>query len=308
MLSDILQVITGLFLLYFGGEFLVTGAEKLGRKIGFSGLIVGIVIVAFGTSAPELAVSLDAALTDNPDIALTNILGSNLANIGLVLALTTFIGGVMISRDLFKIDLSSMIIGFIAVAYFLIDNQLSRIEGILLLAGLISYITFRIKTLKHTGTATSVNNLPNSNTLRNCLLVIIGFGMLAIGGDVLVSGASTLAKDFGVSKAVIGFTIVAIGTSLPEIAASIAAVRMGHGEIAIGNVVGSNIWNSFGVFGITASIAPLTGQNIPSHMIYAMLIAGLILWGFCLVSARLKLVHGLILISGYFGYMIFAVL
>ena len=308
MLFDILQVIAGLLLLYFGGEFLVSGAEKLGRKIGFSGLIVGIVIVAFGTSAPELAVSLDAALTDNPDIALTNVLGSNLANIGLVLALTTFIGSVTISRDLFRIDLSSMIIGFIAIAYFLLDNQLSRIEGILLITGLICFLTFRIKTLKKAELDTSTSDLPNSNTLRNCLLVIAGFGMLAIGGDILVSGASALAKDFGVSKAVIGFTIVAIGTSLPEIAASIAAVRMGHGEIAIGNVVGSNIWNSFGVFGITASVAPLTGQNLPSHMIYAMLIAGLVLWGFCLLSARLKLVHGLILISGYFGYMLFAVI
>ena len=253
MFFELILVTFGLCLLYFGGELLVKGAVDIGERIGLSTLVIGLTLVAFGTSAPELAVSLDAALTDHPDIAIANILGSNLANLGLVAGITAIVGRVVLDRDLAMKDLPVMLTAMLLLTWLLYDASLSRTEGVLLTTALVIYVSYRVMQGKRL-VSTQFKSHPNpadTNPTTPAARILVGLLLLGFGGDLLVDNAAHLAGRFHVSEAFIGFSVVAIGTSLPEIATSIAAVRLGQGKVAIGNIIGSNIWNSLGVLGVS---------------------------------------------------------
>ena len=302
--TDSAFIIAGLVLLYFGAQLLVKGSEQLGYKLGFDTLVVGITFVAFGTSAPELAITLDAVITGNPDLAVANIIGSNLANICLVVGLTTFLGTVSLPSSVVFRDMVFMLLAFIVLSIFLADSSLNRLEGLALFLGLVFYLGYRIIRSKHNGE--QVEKHARELSYSWCLVyVFLGACMLGLGGDVLVTGASDMALHLGVSQTTIGLTVVAMGSSLPEIAASLYAARIGRGGIALGNVIGSNIWNSLGVLGIGAMFAPIRSSSLELHMLAAMLGAGILLWLLLHTGSGLRARQGFLLIGGYLAYLAF---
>ncbi len=304
----LLQICGGLVALYFGGEALVRGAEVIGRRLGMSSLLLGLTVVAFGTSAPELAVSIDAAITGRPDIALANVVGSNLANIGLVAALVALLGPVATERVVVRQDVPMMMLSFLALVVCLLDGVIEFHEGLLLFIALAIYTLHLLRGRRGTADEPEAEEAGEvaAGIPRAVLLAAAGVALLAVGGDQLVAGAAGLAERFEVSEAWIGLTVVAVGTSLPEIAASLVAARRGHSGMAIGNVVGSNIWNSLGVLGLSAAVVPLQARTLEWHMLGAMLAAGLLLWWMLWRSGVIGRWSGALLLVGYLGYQVAA--
>jgi len=299
VLIQILLVIAGLVALYFGGELLVRAAVQIGQRLGLSSLVLGLTIVAFGTSAPELAVSLDAALVGSAEIAIANVVGSNLANIALVLALSAVLLPIAIQKNVLVRDLPVMLAGFAAIWLMLLDGVISRLEGGMLLAALAAYLVMVIRTSRE-GDVEETDAF-HDPVWKVILMLALGIILLAAGGHWLVKGAIFIASALGVSEAVIGMTVVAVGTSLPEIAASLISIKKGHSCMAVGNVVGSNIWNSLGVLGATSLVLPLEQGGVSLLMLAMMAAAGIVLWLFCRTRYQLSRVEGGLLLCGYFA-------
>jgi cation:H+ antiporter len=302
------QAALGLVLLYFGGEWLVRGASALAARLGVSPLAIGLTVVAFGTSAPELVVSLQATLSGSSDIAVGNVVGSNIANIGLILGLAAVIQTLEVHANIIRIDTPLMIAACVLLLAMLADGQISRLEGALLLAGLIGYIGVtlwqsRRETAEIQAEFAAGSPRDHGSMLHHLLLVGLGLAALVGGGKALVGAAVTLAAGFGVSEAVIGLTIVAIGTSLPELAASTIAALRGQGDIALGNVIGSNLFNVLGILGVTASVTPLPRGGVDWITLGVMLAFALVLWPFAMSQRRLVRLEGMALLAGYAGYI-----
>lgn len=266
-LTTFAYLIAGLVLLVAGAEVLVRGAAKLAAQFGIPPLIVGLTVVAFGTSAPETAVSVQAALNGSGDIAIGNVVGSNIANVLFILGLTALIAPLIVSRQLIRLDVPIMI-GASLVTYALAwDGTLSRVDGAVLFVSIIGYTLFLIKSSRRANPGTAANDefvkefarqahpKPYSS-LINAGLVIFGLILLVVGSKFLVEGAVSLARALGLSELVIGLTVIAVGTSLPELATSILAAVRGQRDIAVGNIVGSNIFNLLCVLGLSALVAP----------------------------------------------------
>lgn len=259
MLINFLQLILGLPLLYFGGDFLITGSVRLGQKYKISPFILGATIIGFGTSAPELAVSILAAQKGAPELALGNVIGSNVANVGLVLGLTAFLIPLTIGKKRLKEETPAFLLTTFLIMFLIWDLHLTTLEGgfmVLLLAGHL-WNSFRKKEASEIDMEGETGFWSEKGIFFQFLLIVFGLGLLVFGAKLLVDGAVAIAQSMGVSEWYIGISIVAIGTSLPEIVSSIMAAKRGHGEMAIGNVFGSNIFNILMVLGITALIQPL---------------------------------------------------
>lgn len=258
----IAQAAAALIMLYLGGESLIRGAAALASRLGVSSLAIGLTVVAFGTSAPELVVSVDAALSGANDISVGNVVGSNIANIALILGVAALLRPAMVQSKLVRIDAPIMIAVSLVLLAVLGNGRASRLEGLVLLTGLAAYTAFTywgarresepIREEIASAAAHRATSMP-----VGVLLVIAGLLLLVGGGHLLVTSAVVLASSLGISQAVIGLTIVAVGTSLPEAATSVIASIRGQGDIAIGNVVGSNIFNILGILGLTAIVHPL---------------------------------------------------
>jgi len=298
-LIDLLFILLGLLALYAGGELLVRAAIVIGARMGLSTLVTGLTIVAFGTSAPELAVSIDAALVGSTEIAISNVVGSNFANIALVLALSALLTPIAVESLVLKRDLPVMLVGFVITLWMLLDAVISRLDGSILLIGLLGYLGYVIWHTRQQRIDVSPADLSAQPVPVTVLMLIGGIVLLSLGGHLLVQSAVTIAEQLGVSEAVIGMTIVAVGTSLPEITASLVSILRGHGVMAIGNVVGSNIWNTFGVLGVTSVIIPLQRGQVTDAMIGVMIGSGLLLWIFCRTRFQISRVEGGVLLAGY---------
>lgn len=262
----LLLFIVGLALLVVGAEWLVRGAARLAAAIGVSPLVIGLTIVAFGTSAPELAVSIRAAITGEADIAFGNVIGSNIFNILVILGLSAAITPLIVAQQLVRLDVPLMIGVTLITVLFAQDANISRLEGGVLFAGLIVYIAYLfIQSRRETDAAiqqeyeAEFGERPKgaAQTALNGLLAAAGLVMLAIGSRWLVEGAVMLARAIGVSELIIGLTIISGGTSLPEVATSVVAAIKGERDIAVGNAVGSNIFNLLSVLGLSSIVAPL---------------------------------------------------
>ena len=256
-LTDVLLLVGGFALLVGGGEVLVRGASGVARAVGLSPLVVGLTVVSFATSAPELAVTLDAAFSGSPGLAIGNVVGSNIANVLLVLGVSALVTPLVVRSRVVKMDVPVMIA--MSVAFFLLalDGSISTLDGALLLGALVVYVVRAIVTSRRTSHATPDQDVRAQRPLwLNLLLVAGGVGLLVLGANWLVGSATGIAAALGVSDLVIGLTVVAIGTSLPELATSVIAVRRGERDLAVGNVVGSNIFNIGSVLGITAVVSP----------------------------------------------------
>lgn len=261
-----LLIAGGLTILVLGAEVLVRGASRLAAALGISPLVIGLTIVAFGTSSPELAVSLQSALNGQPDLAIGNVVGSNILNVLLILGLSALITPLLVAQQLVRLDVPIMIGASILVWGLALNGVISQVEGAALFGLMLIYIGFLLWQSQRERSAAVMAEYTQEyapaepqrvrRNLLNGMLVIIGLGLLIFGSRLFVQGASDLARAFGLSELVIGLTIVALGTSLPEVAASLMAALKGERDIAVGNVVGSNIFNLLTVLALTALVAP----------------------------------------------------
>lgn len=256
--------VLGLILLVLGAELLVGGAARLAARLGISPLVVGLTVVALGTSAPELAVSISAAMSPGgADVAMGNIVGSNIFNILVILGLTAVVAPLVVQRQLIRFDAPLMILACAASWVMGLDGTIDRDDGLLLVAALITYMAILVWIARRANQGGAVEDVPApaADTLAarvpvQLAMLVVGLGMLVVGSGWLVDGAVAFARLFGVSELIIGLTIVAAGTSLPEVATSVLAAVRGQREIAVGNVVGSSIFNILCVLGISAVVSP----------------------------------------------------
>lgn len=256
----VIKLLAGFILLFFGGNWLVDGGVALARRFRISPLVIGMTIVAFGTSAPELLVSLISAIKGSAGIAIGNVVGSNIANIGLILGLTALICPIETDNSKVIRHGSIMIAASLLLMVFALKSGITRIEGLTLIAGLILFTTISVRKGRTQPQEADIDSQEGKSmtVLAAIGLIVLSCAMLAFGADILVDGATTIASAIGVSDKVIGLTIVALGTSLPELAASVAAAFKKQMDISIGNIIGSNIFNILCVLGVSTSIKPIS--------------------------------------------------
>ena len=300
---DYLLLILGLAVLIFGGDLLVKGASGIALKLNMDPMVVGLTVVSLGTSAPELIVSIKSALNGNPDIAMGNVVGSNIANLGLVLAITAIMFPIAVNRKVLRIDWPVMVF-FAALAFiFGLDNLITRFEGGVLLVTLVVYIyklLQRGKSHPDNGDIEIDTDAEKESMMKLILLLFGGMVALYLGSEWFLGGAIDIGRSFNLSESVIGVTIVAFGTSAPELAASVIAAYRKETDIALGNLLGSNIFNIGAVLGTTSIISPLViDAKIMNIDILWMLGIAVILFPLMVFKKKLSLLSGIILFSLY---------
>ena len=303
---EYLQFILGLVVLVFSGKYLVEGGSCVAKHFKLSPLVVGITVVAFGTSAPELIVSVNAAFTGNPEIAIGNVIGSNIANIGLVLALTAIIIPIPVNRaSVFK-DWPVMMLASIAFYVFILNNLLEWWEGLIFVSFLTAFLIYTIKKSKTTELDQPKIPEKEKSLFIAITLVVVSSVGLAVGAHFLVSGASEIALSWGVSKRIISITIVAFGTSVPELTASIIAAFKKQTDISIGNIIGSNIFNILAVLGITSMIKeiPVNFADFHSDILWMLGISILLfIFIFPFKTGYLRRSESILLFGVYIAYI-----
>jgi cation:H+ antiporter len=325
MIISIIAIILGFSLLVWGADKFVLGASATASNLGVSPLIIGLTIVGFGTSAPEMLVSFMAALSGNPEIAVGNAIGSNITNIGLVLGFTAMVVPLTVRSSILKREYPIMFAIMLLAWYLMSDNNLQKTDGLILVMamflvlGLITFLGIRDqKNSKDPLNTEFVEEIPTDMDTKTALLwLFFGMFILVASSKMLVWGAVNIAHNFGISDLVIGLTIIAIGTSLPELAASVASALKGEHEIAIGNIIGSNMFNLLGVLGIPALISPINelSETVLSRdypvMIGLSILLLIFAYGFTFgkkktkepVHGKINRIESAILLLGYFAYM-----
>ena len=316
-MSFILLII-GFFFLIKGADLFVDGAASIARKFNIPSMIIGLTIVAMGTSAPEAAVSITSSLSGQNDMSVANVVGSNFFNILVVLGVSSLISKLPVQKNTIKKDTPFLLIVSGLLVVFGINKYISRIEGLILL---IVFVYFLYSTVKMAKSATNLDSssdneiaLAESDTttqtpiLKTVILSVIGILGIVIGGDMVVDSATSIATLFGMSANLVGLTIVAIGTSLPEFVTSIVAIKKGETEIAIGNVIGSNIFNILLVLGLATFISPITISTLALIDIIFMLCITILLYLFMKKDYSLLKKHGIILVGIYIVYMSYTII
>ena len=279
---DYIFVAIGLLGLFLGGDALVRGAVGVAQKLAMPPLLIGLTVVGFGTSMPELLVSAQAALGGAPALAIGNIVGSNIGNILLIAGISALIWPIRVNGAALRTDIGFMLGATLALVPLVWLGEVGRIAGALLFAGLLVYLVTSYRNSQGTEEAEAMESA--SPLWKSLLWLAFGFAALLAGARFLVDGSVNIARSFGVSEAFIGLTVVAIGTSLPELATSLAAALKRHSDIAVGNIVGSNIFNVLGILGITAMIAPIPVDprfltfDLPALLAATLALAALLLW------------------------------
>ncbi|MCR5027261.1 MAG: calcium/sodium antiporter [Methanobrevibacter sp.] len=305
---QIFLLIIGFVLLIKGSDFFVDGSSNIASILKIPTLIVGLTIVAFGTSAPEAAVSITSSLAGSNALAVSNVIGSNLFNILLIIGLCSLLNELEIDREVLKTDLPFLVIVTVIIsAIIIIGWNISQIEGIALLIIMVLYIAYLIYSTKHKTEAKIVEK-PKMGLPRSIVYIVGGIAGIAIGADFVVDSASYIAMAFGMSETLVGLTIVAIGTSLPELVTSITALRKGETELIIGNVIGSNIFNILFVLGASSAISSITVN--PNMLLDIVLMLGVTILCFIFAKTQDKFdkKEGFILVALFITYMAFAIL
>jgi|TARA_R110002072_G_scaffold258437_1_gene417100 cation:H+ antiporter len=300
---DYLYLIGGLVGLFFGGEALVRGSVGIARRMAISPLLIGLTVVGFGTSTPELLVSVDAALRGVPDIAIGNIVGSNIGNILLIVGLSALVWPIKVMGATLRRDTAVMVGAALLLVPVFYMAQIGRLSGLLLVTGLAGYL---IWAYRQPGEAVDDDDgaPAPASTIVSVLWVIGGLVALMLGARFLVDGAVNIARGYGISEAFIGLTIVAVGTSLPELATSLIAAFKRQSEIAIGNIVGSNIFNVLGILGVTALISPIpVASRFLTFDLPVMIAASLVLTGLLLSRPVIGRSVGVAMLAGYVAYV-----
>ena len=311
MIESLTFILLGLILLYLGGEGLVRGSSALALRLGLTPLVVGLTVVAFGTSAPELVVSIKAALDGEGAIAMGNVLGSNALNVGLILGLTALICPLKVQLQILRIDAPIMVGISLMAGWMLHDLFISRLEGGLLVAGLVAYLVFTVMYAKRVKQPAAVVAEyaealppPKGSVWKDMIFMLGGLGLLVVGSRFMVDGAVSLARLYGISEAVIGLTIVAAGTSMPELVTCVVAALKKEPDIALGNIIGSNIFNILGILGGAALVKPLHGAGIQMTDIYVAIAFAVILVPILRTGQKLARWEGALLLVAYVGYMV----
>lgn len=307
---NIVFIIAGIVLLYFGGDLLVRNSSLLARRWGIPPVIIGLTIVSFGTSAPELAASLSAALQGAPEIAIGNVVGSNIANIALILGLTAVIYPLRASAQFLRRDTPLMIGVAILLAIFFIGGSLGRIEGAVFVLGLAGYLWLLLRVDESPDVQAEFVQEYGVKSQASAWLIgggaLLGLAVLVAGAQLLVAGATSIARGLGVPELIIGLTLVAVGTSLPELATSVIAALKREADIALGNIVGSNIFNILGILGITVLVRPISLPFEQIALDLAVMVGlSLLLWPFLRTGLRLGRREGATLIGLYVAYVLF---
>lgn len=317
MLQDIVFILAGLLGLYYGSEWLVSGSSRTALRFNIPPVVIGLTIVAVGTSMPELVVSILAAIQGNSEIALGNVIGSNIANIGLILGLTGLIGVITVKDTLVKREIPIMIFVSLLATLMIFDGELSRLDGIILVFGFVGFNFFFYAVAKNEGKVLEEEvlhdmgeDIPEKKPINagfEALKIIVGLAVLVVGAQGLVMGATSIARSFGVSELVIGLTMVAVGTSLPELATSITAALKKENDIAVGNVVGSNIANLLLILGGTAAITPIDVSATALTVVeYGVMIGfAVILIPFTL-NGKLGRVESAVFVGAYIAFLIYS--
>ena len=311
-MTDLIYLILGIIGLYFGAEWLVGGSSKLALKIGVSPLVIGLTVVALGTSAPELAVCLRLNLESRPDAALGNIVGSNICNILLILGFSSLIRPLRVHRQIIRKELPILLMVSFALIVMLINKEVASWEGFILCVGIVIYILFSFKGANNSGefkvegeSSSEIDTVSSQgyNGIVLIALLLVGLTLLVLGAFFFEKGGIGLAKAFGVSEAVIGLTLLAFGTSLPELATSIVACMKNEGDIIVGNAVGSSIFNVLAILGITALFKPLSVNDI-NLIDYSIMIGAVIFcWLFIYKKMELNRIKGVVFLGCYAAYI-----
>jgi cation:H+ antiporter len=320
MTTAIILFVGGLVVLILGADLLVRGASRLAAAFGVSPLVIGLTVVALGTASPEIAVSLQAAANGQGDLTLGNVLGSNIFNILFILGITAILAPIVIAEQLIRKDAPIMLGVSLLALVLAFDGNMGWLDGVILLLCLTAYLIFALRQSR--AESRDVQNeyarefaekQPRTarNTLNNVFFIITGLGLLVLGSRWLVDSAVAIARAIGVSELVIGLTIVAVGTSLPEVATSIIAALKGESDIAVGNAVGSNIFNLLGVLGLGALLAPggiMVAQRVLQLDFVVMAFVALVSLPIFYIDSRISRVEGALLLVYYISYLIYIIM
>ncbi|MEZ4671211.1 MAG: calcium/sodium antiporter [Anaerolineae bacterium] len=312
MILNVAYILFGLAALFFGGNWLVRGASRLAASLGVKPLVIGLTVVSFGTSVPELMVSLNAAFSGTSDIAIGNVVGSNIANIGLILAVSGLIVMIPIHFDLIKREIPVVIVGSLLIWIMAQNHEVNQLDGLLLVSILVVFNFFLIRaSLRERLRPTEVKELVEEegvvgpiNRMSELGWIVLGLVVLLVGANRLVEGTVAVARALQVSEVFISLTLVAIGTSLPELVASVVAANKREGDILFGNIIGSNIFNLFGIVGITALVRPiaiaprLANIEIPVMIGFALVLVVFVFRG------RLPRWASALLLAAYFAFIV----
>ena len=293
-----------------GADWLTKGAAALARRMQMSEMMIGLTIVAAGTSAPELFVSVVSALKGTPDLAVGNVVGSNTMNSMLIVGVAAMVAPMVISRSTVRKDIPFAIAASVLLLVLCMNGDLTRIDGLLLLAGFAAFMGYTLKNAKNQDYENRplIQDETSKSNWKNILLVLWGLVGLVIGSNVFVDHASSLAYALGISEGVVGLTVVAGGTSLPELATSVVAARKGQSAIAIGNVIGSNVFNILFILGLTATISPLQIEGITTIDMAVMLVSIVMVWLFSRTRYTVERWEGAMLVLGYLAYLIWLIM
>lgn len=309
-----LLLLLGFFFLIKGADIFVGGASSIARKFNVPSMIIGLTIVAMGTSAPEAAVSITSSLAGQNDMSVANVVGSNLFNILVVLGVSSILRKLPVQSNTIKKDTPFLIIISALLLLFSFNLKINRIEGLILLIIFTGFIIYTVKSALYSkdisinDEETAISSSSEISLLKTILISIIGIVGIVIGGDMVVNSASSIATSFGMSANLVGLTIVAIGTSLPEFVTSIIAVRKGETEIAIGNVIGSNIFNILLILGLASSISPISISTFAFIDVVFMVIVTFLLYLFMKKDYSIIKKQGYILLIIYIAYMVYSIL
>ena len=329
ILIPYLQIVGGLLGLYAGGEFLVRGAVSMSRRFGLSPLLIGLTVVAFSTSTPELLVSIGSVFDGSPDIAVANIVGTNTANVLFILGITALVSPIIINKKLIRKDLLVMLgASFALLAVSLLSTEIGLVAGILFTIGIAGYTIFAYMSGQKQSKAynethekpltlhdvenpcpkTTTDSVDKDRPLWLTLVLLVGgLGGLIVGADWLVAGAKTIALGLGISEAIIGLTIVAVGTSLPELSSGIISALHKKSDIAVGNVVGSGIFNVLGILGFIAIVKPISINPIIALIDIPVMIATLVVFtAVVLIRGKIDRITASIFLIAYVGYIVFS--
>ncbi len=318
VLIDVVRLIAGGFILYLGAEWLVSGAAGLARSLGIPPLIIGLTVIGYGTSAPELTVSVASSLRGSSAIALGNAIGSNIANLGLILGMTALVSPPRTDGALIRREIPLLLLTTAALPLVFLDGRLGRLEAACFLAVAIGFTAWMVRRGLSSAAASAdamedaaegAGALGARSRGRLALIATIGLGLLIAGGELFVGGATAVARAYGISERVIGLTVVAIGTSLPELATSLVAATRGHADIAIGNVIGSNLFNILFVLGAAGVIRPIDG-DLATMRYDLWFLGGMTLLAALLVRTErvVRRWEGALLVLSYVGFLVGLVL
>ncbi len=313
MVLDIVYILLGLALLVKGGDYLVDGSVAIAKRAKLSEMVIGLTVVGFGTSMPELLVSAQSALMGSSGIAIGNVVGSNISNIALILGVTAIVHTIPTQRITLRLDLPFMLLAFVLFVAIAMTGTIGRVAGVIAVIMLICFVAYQVRLSRKASkkqeklAAEQLEEKSAAEPMalwKAILLVIVSFLAMVFGANILVEGASNIARLLGVTDRIIGLTIVAIGTSLPELFSSVMAAIKGKTDMAIGNIIGSGSFNILCVIGVSSIIMPITGTNIGFAFDYALMVfLGVLLWVFLRSKHLLERWEGFVLTAIYVAYL-----